>query len=93
MKYQQYLKTPYWKRTRKAVMKRDGCCVKCRSKRRLQVHHKTYDHVGRELDHLGIWSYYAGVVIGGCMGDSVVSFHVALYINSTVRQPQHPWCI
>ena len=47
--YQEYLKSDTWQRKRKAVLKRDNyLCKHCQKKKAQDVHHKTYDNVGRE---------------------------------------------
>lgn len=52
-KYQAFLKTNYWFNVREKVLKRDGYkCQNCGSKRKLQVHHKTYKHHYKEHKHL-----------------------------------------
>lgn len=51
--YYQYLKTPYWRTVSEAVKERAGRrCQLCNSSKDLQAHHRTYDHVGRELEFL-----------------------------------------
>jgi len=53
MNYQDYLKTDYWKAVSDAVKKRtDYRCQLCNSQHDLCAHHRTYEHRGRELDHL-----------------------------------------
>lgn len=47
-RYQRYLHSPHWLRVRKLALKRDGRCVRCASTDRLEVHHKTYERLGRE---------------------------------------------
>lgn len=41
--YRDYLRTPHWRALRWSALHRDGfrCCL-CPSRRRLEVHHKTY---------------------------------------------------
>ncbi len=52
-KYGEYLKTDYWITVSKAVKARAGYrCQICNSQHDLQAHHRTYDHRGKELDHL-----------------------------------------
>jgi hypothetical protein len=47
--YSAYLLTPEWRRRRAAVLKRDGgICQACLVAPATQVHHLTYQHVGRE---------------------------------------------
>lgn len=48
--YQQYLQTRHWKLLRsKALKKAKGKCQLCNaSGQQLDVHHRTYDHKGRE---------------------------------------------
>lgn len=53
MNYQDYLKTDYWKAVSDAVKKRaDYRCQLCNSQHDLCAHHRTYEHRGRELEHL-----------------------------------------
>ncbi|SRR6266545_5228249 len=40
--YQEYLESDHWQRLRKKAIDRDKGCLRCRSNRRLQVHHKMY---------------------------------------------------
>jgi len=48
-KYDAYLKTEKWAWKRKAVLERDGyLCQACRTRRAVQVHHLTYEHLGDE---------------------------------------------
>lgn len=48
--YQLYLRTEHWRVTRLAALRRaQRRCNRCGSKRKLQVHHKTYKNLGREL--------------------------------------------
>ena len=46
-----YIRTSHWKEIRAQAKIRDGfCCVRCgAADRRLEVHHLTYDRIGREL--------------------------------------------
>lgn len=47
--YKRYLQSPQWKKKRKLVIIRDRYkCQLCGSKKKLQVHHKTYAHVFNE---------------------------------------------
>ena len=49
--YQAYLKSPEWKEMRARILKRDGyACLACGSKDHLQVHHRTYNRVGAEIE-------------------------------------------
>lgn len=51
--YKLFLKGNYWKETSAMILKRDNySCVKCGSKKRLQVHHKTYEHHLDEKNNL-----------------------------------------
>lgn len=48
--YNTYLQSPEWKRKREKVLQRaKGVCEGCGDRQATQVHHTTYDHVGREL--------------------------------------------
>lgn len=52
-KYNDYLKTDYWKAVSDAVKKRASYrCQLCNSQHDLSAHHRTYDHRGSELDFL-----------------------------------------
>jgi 5-methylcytosine-specific restriction endonuclease McrA len=49
--YSQYLESAEWKAKRRGALERaDHRCQVCYSKRRLQVHHRTYARVGEERD-------------------------------------------
>ena len=53
MKYNDYLKTDYWKAVSARVKERAGYrCQLCNSQHDLCAHHRTYDHRGNELAHL-----------------------------------------
>jgi hypothetical protein len=43
--YPEFLNTPYW-RVFSKFMKKDASCDKCKSERQLELHHKTYKHIG-----------------------------------------------
>lgn len=51
-KYQEYINGPAWEAVRKRILKRArGKCEKCRARSStLQVHHLTYDRLGKERD-------------------------------------------
>jgi hypothetical protein len=52
-RYEEYLKSEYWQLVSKAVKARAGYrCQVCNSQHDLQAHHRTYEHRGRELEHL-----------------------------------------
>lgn len=49
--YQDYLKTPRWRKVRDAALRLANFrCSACPSKRELHVHHLTYDRLGNERD-------------------------------------------
>ena len=51
--YNDYLQTDYWKAVAVEVKKRAGYrCQVCNSQLDLCAHHRTYDHRGKELEHL-----------------------------------------
>lgn len=53
-RYADYLQTDYWKAVEREVKRRaDYRCQICNSQHDLQAHHRTYEHRGKELDHLG----------------------------------------
>lgn len=50
MNYSAYLRTKEWQSRRKAALKRAGYrCQVCNSPDHLEVHHRTYEHIGNEL--------------------------------------------
>lgn len=49
----QFLSTPYWTAiAAKKKIKAHYCCELCNSQKLLNVHHKTYEHHGYELDNM-----------------------------------------
>ena len=49
MPYKKYLKTAHWQATSKAIRKRDGHkCRLCNDGGLTDVHHRTYENLGRE---------------------------------------------
>jgi hypothetical protein len=51
MSYREYLRTPEWRRTRAAALERAGycCALDVTHTEDLEVHHRTYERLGREL--------------------------------------------
>jgi hypothetical protein len=48
--YRRYLESPEWLERRRLVLLRDRVmCQGCHKERAVEVHHLTYDHIGREL--------------------------------------------
>lgn len=48
--YAAYLRTPHWKALRAVVLERwSGLCEECGVKPATQVHHRTYERLGREV--------------------------------------------
>ena len=48
--YNEYLRTPQWRALRQRVIRRDGGrCQGCGEQEAVDVHHKTYAHVGAEF--------------------------------------------
>ncbi len=46
-----YMKSQKWREKRQIILKRDNHkCVKCHTKDRLEVHHKTYERLGNEYN-------------------------------------------
>ena len=53
MDYYDFLETPYWKAIAEYIRKRaDYKCQLCNSTENLNVHHRTYEHHGDELNNL-----------------------------------------
>ena len=50
MNYHTYIVSPEWKEKADRIKQRDGRCLKCGSKRRLNAHHGTYERLGEEKD-------------------------------------------
>lgn len=51
MPYRDYLHTAHWQRKRAAAIQRAGNrCQFCNTAGRLEVHHRTYERLGRERD-------------------------------------------
>jgi len=51
LKYNDYLKTAHWKKIKKQIRKKyNNQCQICNSKNKLNVHHKTYERKGEELE-------------------------------------------
>ena len=48
MGYKEYLASPEWAERRGRVIERDMTCVLCDSNKNLQVHHRSYENIGRE---------------------------------------------
>jgi 5-methylcytosine-specific restriction endonuclease McrA len=49
VRYNEYLKSPYWRAIRRRVLYRAGNqCEHCGSSQNLQIHHKTYERLGCE---------------------------------------------
>lgn len=47
--YKEYLKSEHWQKIRMTAIKNaDGRCQLCNSDKRLEVHHRTYQRVGKE---------------------------------------------
>lgn len=52
MPYEEYLKTPEWKETRKRILKRDNhVCQGCHATSVFTIHHYTHEHQGHEDDN------------------------------------------
>lgn len=51
--YEEFLKSPYWRKIRILILKRDNnSCRSCGSSEELHIHHLTYEHHLKELDNL-----------------------------------------
>jgi hypothetical protein len=49
--YEDYLQTPWWRARRNRALALAGYrCQRCPAKRNLEVHHRTYERIGAELD-------------------------------------------
>jgi 5-methylcytosine-specific restriction endonuclease McrA len=49
IRYEKHIHSTQWKNTRKAILKMRDRCEGCGTKHFLEVHHKTYERLGREL--------------------------------------------
>ena len=90
--YDQYLQSQSWRITRNHALRRARYeCSKCSSKRNLQVHHKTYERLGRE------WDQDLEVVCEDCHGNLHLEAmraddHGKLYLklaNDALREKSH----
>lgn len=61
MKYQDFLKTPYWKAISTYMKIKQNKCEICGSKIELHTHHKTYENHGYEILHLNDLQVVCGV--------------------------------
>lgn len=62
--YLRYLQSPEWRRVRDAAIRHASWrCERCKGKRDLQVHHRTYARLGAE------WPEDLEVLCAGCHGD------------------------
>lgn len=52
MPYEGMLQTPYWRIVARYVKRTRGKCNRCARQSNLQVHHRTYEHRGCEVNHL-----------------------------------------
>lgn len=50
--YADFLRTPYWHIIRRAILATRQRCATCGTTNRLDVHHVTYEHHGREHEHM-----------------------------------------
>ena len=51
--YERYLASPHWQHVKRLVLARDGHqCRMCGRRNGLNVHHRTYAHMGHEQEHL-----------------------------------------
>jgi len=49
MPYKEYLQTAWWKHRRMVAFRRAGWkCNRCKSSKKLQVHHRSYERLGHE---------------------------------------------
>ena len=46
--YYEYINSPRWKNRAKRIKEKAGCCSVCKSVHNLNVHHLTYERLGRE---------------------------------------------
>jgi len=53
LSYKQYLQSPHWNEVRKlAIENAKGKCQLCNNNKYLNVHHRTYIHLGNEQNNL-----------------------------------------
>jgi hypothetical protein len=48
--YNAYLKSDHWRDTRQRKLAINPTCERCGSTYRLEIHHRTYNNLGRESD-------------------------------------------
>lgn len=91
--YASYLLSPGWRRTRDAALRRAGwTCNRCPARKRLEVHHRTYDRLGCELPA------DLEVLCADCHGnhhyaEEVTGYRVVLRIVSAVLERERFECM
>lgn len=68
MSYDDYLKSEHWRSIRMEKLRSDKACVLCESKRKLHVHHGTYERRGEE------WWSDLFTLCSSCHGDLHASY-------------------
>lgn len=87
-KYQDYLRSPAWHKVRRAKLKEvGGKCEKCGWNRGIRIHHKTYDNVFNELEHLEDLEALCGICHDKHHG---IPLDDSLKNNHRSRQKYHP---
>ena len=78
--YLAYLRTPAWRQRRNRSLRLAGFkCERCGSKREFEVHHKSYERLGAELD--SDLEVLCSSCHDGHHHDEGVQSHTALYVN------------
>ena len=65
--YNALLFDPRWKDKRKEILKRDNyCCIVCKSKENVQVHHRQYHFIRKHKSFKKPWEYSNSLLISLC---------------------------
>lgn len=89
--YDDYLKTDYWKAVSQEVKKRAGWrCQLCNSQHDLMAHHRTYEHRGKEMEHLDDLTCLCRrchEIFHGKTTHTVIHNHVVTTVNEPAAAP------
>jgi len=79
MNYKEQLKDNRWQVVAAKIKKRDGCCQKCRSKDRLEVHHLFYTY------RLMAWEYNHDSLVTLCRACHEIETDATMYLKDQIK--------